>query len=159
VTYSPPIPRAWRWNSRTNHGHESRRHQSIQPPHRLCDTIIDVGDISALPHSFVSFILYTTGIRFVTGIARFLLWEKTKNLGAMLGATSILYLSLCNGYGTPRICLVSGFKLTATTGMDENSLPVRNTGSGLTPCCHHVDYSQNELITTSRSHMIVWPLD
>jgi serine/threonine protein kinase len=71
-------------------------HGDIKPCNFLIDpktgkvTIIDFGDVTVLPRSFVSLTLHLTSDKFVTGIARSLRWEKSDNLRAMGAAAGIL---------------------------------------------------------------------
>ncbi|KAG8954989.1 hypothetical protein FRC04_010473 [Tulasnella sp. 424] len=60
-------------------------------PLTLQVTIFDFGCVSALPYSFVSFTLYSTGDKFTKRIAEFLGWKRSDNSLAMGAATGIYW--------------------------------------------------------------------
>ncbi|KAG8950613.1 hypothetical protein FRC04_007237 [Tulasnella sp. 424] len=66
-------------------------------PWTLQVTIIDFGCVNALPHSFVSFTLFSTGDKFTTRIAEFLGWKRSDNSLAMGAATGIYWLKSGQG--------------------------------------------------------------
>jgi Phosphotransferase enzyme family len=111
-------------------------HGDIHPRNFLIDpktgqvTIIDFGDISALPRSFVSFTLYTDKSDFIAAIARSLSWEKSENIRAMGAAAGILIM-LSGNLGTPHFCLMLFFELTMAKGLNERGLPANGTKSRL----------------------------
>lgn len=83
----------------------------IKPPNFLIDpwtlqvTIIDFGRISALPHSFVSFTLYSTGDKFTARIAEFLGWKRSDNSSAMEAAAGIYWQISSKRFGKSHLCL------------------------------------------------------
>jgi serine/threonine protein kinase len=110
-------------------------HGDIKPCNFLIDpntsqvTIIDFGDITVLPRSFVSFTLYSTRDKFIAGIASFLSWERSKNLLAMGAAAGILSKMSGRHLGTPHLCLMLEFELTTAAGLNEHGHPMQTTSS------------------------------